>query len=133
MSTTYRGSVQTNDHRNRYMLAPSIRRVAKRGSKAAQSEAYAAFEALLRSHTPLVGAHAYFEVVDSHGYTTTRVVFSGRPSAWRSTRGGGAEVVGGVWFLESGPEGLTDRIEAGTQAGEEKWAHLARHVQGGGA
>jgi hypothetical protein len=89
----------------------------------------ATFCDLLATQVPHEGATALFEETDRNGYKVVTVKFTGKPDAFDLGTDGYCGVpCGGVWFLESGPEGLTDMVRAGRT--ESTARYLARRVQG---
>jgi hypothetical protein len=101
MSHKYRGTVQANHYRDRFMLAPGVKFEAARDSKKLAKEATAAFIALLSRTIPEEGATAYFEHVCPRSGPRTLVRYSGKPSA-RDSSGRPSR---GKWFLEVDVEG----------------------------
>lgn len=130
--TTFWGCAKTNEWSQRHMTATMFKRTVKRGSKRATAEAYAAFCAFLATHVPHDGATALFEETDRNGYNVTRVTFTGKPDAFAVSRDGyNGTPIGGVWYLEEGPEGLQDMVRAGRAVSTPAYeTMMARRVQG---
>lgn len=95
MSTTYRGTVKTNEYALRHMIAPGIRVEVARGSARALREAFARFVDLMRRSVPRQGATAWFEVSDRHGVSFTG--YDGAPTEWQD--GPNRAPSGGAWTL----------------------------------
>ncbi len=120
------GYAKTNEWSKRHETAPMFRReLAGRISKKATAEAYAAFCRFLAQHVPQDGASALFELTDSNGYNRMRVTFSGKPDAFDIASDGHCGTpVGGVWFLEEGPEGLQDMVRAGRSESTARYIEM---------
>lgn len=124
----YRGHIKTNAPGTHDRIAPSMRKEARKSRKALTA-CYADFCAMLAELVPHDGATAVFECIDGNGYVIDRVRFAGKPDAFDlATDGYCSTPCGGVWYLEEGPDGLTDMVRAGRT--ESTARYLARRVQG---